>query len=61
MKTRVEYGGIVNVLKDNIEQSSPTTRRCPYGVSNEDIKKVEEFLELNKELHFICKDQRSSP
>jgi hypothetical protein len=57
MKTRVEYGGNVNVFKDNIEQSSPITRRCPYGVSNEDIRKVGELLELKKELHSICKSK----
>jgi hypothetical protein len=45
MKTKIKYGNSVNVLQDNIEQSFPTTRRCPYGVSNEDIKKVGELLE----------------
>jgi hypothetical protein len=29
-------------------------------VSNEDIKKVRKFLELKKELHFICKSNIKS-
>jgi hypothetical protein len=48
MKTRVEYGNSANVLEDNIEHSSPTIKRCPYGVSNEDIMKVRELLHLKK-------------
>jgi hypothetical protein len=60
MKIGVEYGGSASVLEDNIEHSSPTTRRCPYGVSNEDIRKDGELLELKKEIHSIC-NQRSSP
>jgi hypothetical protein len=48
MKTRVEYGDSTNVLEDNTEHSSPITKRCPYGVSNEDIMKVRKLLELKK-------------
>jgi hypothetical protein len=60
MKTRVEYGDNANVLEDNIEHSSPTAKRCPYGVSNEDIMKVRELLDLRKELHSICKSNIKS-
>jgi hypothetical protein len=60
MKTRIEYGDTANVLEDNIEQSCPTTRSCPYGVSNEGIRKVGKLLELKKELHFICKSKIKS-
>jgi len=60
MKIGVEYGGSATVFEDNIEHSFPTTRRCPYGVSSEDIRKVGELLELKKELHSICKSKIKS-
>jgi hypothetical protein len=60
MKTKVEYGDSVNVLEDDIEQSSPTTRRCPYDVSNEDIRTIGKLLELKKEFHSICKSKIKS-
>jgi hypothetical protein len=55
MKIGIKYGGSANVLEDNIEHLSHTTTRCPYGVANEDIRKVGELLELKKEPHSIWK------
>jgi hypothetical protein len=57
MKIGIEYGNNASVLEDNIEHSSPTTRRCPYGVSNEDIRKVGDLLEFKKKIHLICKSK----